>query len=524
MGVGMASLRFESTNGRNGYRLQFRIDGRGRSMWLGDFDESEGKEWKRHIEHLIVCKAKARLPHESTIDWLESRDDDEHAKVSNAGLTEARKKQCNRRMTLGQWLDEYIGERADVKASTLETYEKAKDCLIAYFGSKKQLRDIEPADAKRWRIWLATKGNRRDKERKTMADATVRRRTGKAKQFFKEAMERGLIKSNPFSDLVSTSVANKKRQFFVPADWITRCIKHAPDRNWKTILALARFAGLRCPSEVLGLRWVDVNLPEGRMTIHATKTEHHAGGGVRSCPIFPELRPHLEAAWDEASEGAVYVVERYRGKSINLRTRFEAIIEAAGLTPWPKLYQNLRATRETELMAKFPAKDVASWLGNSVGIAMAHYAMETDEAFQNATKMESVVASVVASQGNQQPHSNHHQKPETSKNQQKTAPDGAARFADGAIKDGKWALRDGNNLEETRQKPLKDESVVASVVASRAINDRGRDELLAIWDRLGDTSREALLTVARQVERDNATLASVERIERQECRDSANVR
>ena len=36
-------------------------------------------------------------------------------------------------------------------------------------------------------------------------------------------------------------------------------------------------------------------------------------------------------------------------------------------------------------MALYPAKDVASWLGNSVPVAMAHYAMATAESFQRAT-------------------------------------------------------------------------------------------------------------------------------------------
>ncbi len=79
------------------------------------------------------------------------------------------------------------------------------------------------------------------------------------------------------------------------------------------------------------------------------------------------------------------MIDRARGSAVNLRTRFESIIKLAGLAPWPKLFQNLRASRETELMAIFPAKDVASWLGNSVPVAMAHYAMATAESFQKAT-------------------------------------------------------------------------------------------------------------------------------------------
>ena len=35
-------------------------------------------------------------------------------------------------------------------------------------------------------------------------------------------------------------------------------------------------------------------------------------------------------------------------------------------------------------MARFPAKDVASWLGNSVPVAMSHYAMPSAESFRAA--------------------------------------------------------------------------------------------------------------------------------------------
>ena len=136
-----------------------------------------------------------------------------------------------------------------------------------------------------------------------MAEETVRRRTGKVKQFFNEAAERNLIDFNPFGKLPSTSRGNEANQFFVPAGWIEHCMDECPDTDWRTILALARYGGLRCPSELLSLRWQDVDLPNGRMHIHASQTEHHASGGVRICPIFPELRPYLEKAWDEAKPG-----------------------------------------------------------------------------------------------------------------------------------------------------------------------------------------------------------------------------
>jgi hypothetical protein len=35
-----------------------------------------------------------------------------------------------------------------------------------------------------------------------------------------------------------------------------------------------------------------------QMSIPEPKVEHHEGRGIRSCPIFPELRPILDEAFD----------------------------------------------------------------------------------------------------------------------------------------------------------------------------------------------------------------------------------
>ncbi len=66
------------------------------------------------------------------------------------------------------------------------------------------------------------------------------------------------------------------------------------------------------------------------------------------------------------------------------RTGLLRILKRAGLTPWPKLFQNMRASRETELLDEFPIKDVCSWIGNSQAVAMKHYAMRRQDSFMRA--------------------------------------------------------------------------------------------------------------------------------------------
>ena len=101
-------------------------------------------------------------------------------------------------------------------------------------------------------------------------------------------------------------------------------------------------------------------------------------------PIFPELLPHLREAFEAAEPGTEYVVTRCRDGAVNLRTQLERIIRRAGLQPWPKLFHNMRATRETELAETFPLHVVCAWIGHSSAIAAKHYLPVTDEHFDRA--------------------------------------------------------------------------------------------------------------------------------------------
>lgn len=106
-------------------------------------------------------------------------------------------------------------------------------------------------------------------------------------------------------------------------------------------------------------------------------------------PLFPELREYLEdareLAGDLANNPLHPLITRYR-KGANLRTQLERIIKRAGLKPWPKLFQNLRSTRETELAESFPIHVVCEWIGNSQAVAKKHYLQVTDAHFEAAKK------------------------------------------------------------------------------------------------------------------------------------------
>lgn len=245
-------------------------------------------------------------------------------------------------------------------------------------------------DAEDFRVWLQTKA--RDVPEgsppKGLALNTVRRRIGRAKQFFGAALRHRLIESNPFAGEASAVGANIERQVFVPAEWIERCIRVAPCEDWRIMIAFARYAGMRS-HETRMQRWEDIDIANARMIIRSQKTPP-----TRVCPIFPELMPHIRRAREMAPPGAEFVQTRY-SVSANIGTTFAKIVERAGLVPWEKLFQNLRASRETELMAVYPVKDVSAWLGNSAPIAMKHYAMTMQDSFDRAIREGASPASVV---------------------------------------------------------------------------------------------------------------------------------
>lgn len=55
------------------------------------------------------------------------------------------------------------------------------------------------------------------------------------------------------------------------------------------------------------------------------------------------------------------------------------------MKPWPKLWHNLRSSRQTELEAVHPTHVVCAWLGNSPAVARAHYLQVRESDFEMAT-------------------------------------------------------------------------------------------------------------------------------------------
>ena len=327
---------------------------------------------------MVAAKLTGHAVEADTARWLAELQPATANKLAAVGLIPKRERTAS--AALGPFCESYIAGRANLKPNTKRNYEATKRLLVEHFGAGRPLSSITPGDADDWRETLL----------KRLSAATVSREVKRARQFFRAAVRRRLIAENPFVDLSAPAQVNSSREHFIGPEDTLKLLAACPDSQWRLIVALSRFGGLRCPSEHLALTWADVDWQRGRLTVHSSKTAHHAGRESRVVPMFPELRRYVEQAWDEAEPGATYLITRYRDANCNLRSQFLRIIKRAGLAPWPRVFHNLRATRQTELTSRFPLHVVCAWLGNSAPIADRHYLQVTDDHFDDGARQHTV--------------------------------------------------------------------------------------------------------------------------------------
>ena len=172
---------------------------------------------------------------------------------------------------------------------------------------------------------------------------------------------------------------------FVDHGTIQKVLDACSNSRWRAIVVLCRYAGLRCPSEVFALLWTDVDFDGGRMKVRSPKGENF-GKGIREVPLFPEVRSALSELYLEPDGGEHVISTNDRSSQKNLRTVFEKILKRAGVDAWPRLMQNLRSSRETELAQQFPIQTVTAWLGNTPKVALENYLQVRDEDFTRATQ------------------------------------------------------------------------------------------------------------------------------------------
>ena len=362
------------------YRIQF-FDGNGNrpSIRLGKVPKKTAETFLSRVEEMIHCRLAGQSPSSETSSWLGGLPNDTLAKLSQAGF------EVQERHTTGELWAAFLKQKNDVKDSTLKCYDCAEQRFFAFFNRKTDLRKLTPTQFEEWKTFLRTK-YRSSPTDKPLAEATVAGTLTKAKAVFNWSVSVGWIDESPLDGVGRGSFVNREKDRFVTPEEYRRLLDVCPCQEWRVIIALARIGGLRCPSELLRLRWADVNWEQSRFYVTSSKTERHKGKEGRLVPLFSELRIELERLFKTASTaGKEFVINRYRDpERTNLGTQFARIVEVARVQPILRPFDNMRASRSTEVYAEFGAFLESQWIGHSSKIAKDHYLQVREEDFERA--------------------------------------------------------------------------------------------------------------------------------------------
>ena len=381
----MASI----TTRKNGSRFITFHNARGEPQYitLGKVPKRYAEAVKVRVEDLASAKLHGHAPADDTLRWLRDLDDHVYGKLAAVGLVAPRQA-----LTLGAWVMQYLDERkGELKAESHrklgQTLDKLvgrpktadRDAVKGYFDPDVPLRQLTPQDAAEWRQWLRSQG---------LSEAAIKTHIGNAKTIMREAVRRKLIEDDPFQHLKSGPTPSRYTRYVTP-DEIARIIDACPNAEWKLLFGLARYAGLRIPSESHLLTWADVDWERGRLTVRSPKTERYAGHEQRLVPVTPNLMKLLLDRFTECGEDDQHLVT-IRGQGRIMRT-VRAVCARAGVELWARLWQTLRQSCEKEWAMTFPQYAVSKWIGHSITVSGRHYANDVpDELFRRAAGVPAV--------------------------------------------------------------------------------------------------------------------------------------
>jgi hypothetical protein len=230
-------------------------DGSRKTVRLGKCSERDAEQVCRHVEALTAATIHGQPVPRETAVWVGGIGDKLHDRLTRAGLVQGR---SAGKTPLATFLADLFATFAGkLKPNTMRNYEQARDCLLKHFAGR-TVQSITAKDADGYAAWL------RDGRERKLSGATAAKWLIVARQFLKRAVKWGLIQTNPFADVRAGTQANKDREHFVSREDVAKLLKAAPDAEWRAMIVLSRFGGLRCPSEVLALRWSQVDFGNGR--------------------------------------------------------------------------------------------------------------------------------------------------------------------------------------------------------------------------------------------------------------------
>lgn len=338
------------------------------------YTEQTAKELLQIVETLIYNSENGiEIPNRKTKNWIEMAPPAIQGKLEKVGLILVTAPPEIH--TAGELWQKVLNIKEEVEKfaeSTVSIYRQASTRFFSYFDKETDLTDFTKEKMELWRHALL----------KCYAEPTVTCTMKRAKTVFNWAVKLDWLAESPLKGVRAGTFVNRSRDYRVTVEEYRKLLAACPCLDWKAIIALTRIGGLRAPSEVLRLRWEDVQWSKKCFRVTSLKTARY-GKAERYVPLFPELRTVLEELFAE-SGGKEFVINLYRDPKTNLGTQFGRIAKKAGLDKIPRPFDNMRATRASEVSRRYGPAIESRWLGHSTETALKHYDQEFAEDFDAA--------------------------------------------------------------------------------------------------------------------------------------------
>ena len=347
------------------WQVNFSENGKQRTLYLGrDFTSGSADRVARIVSDILSCRNRGdSVPLEilRRVEKLPERIQRSFEKHGLIGGVSVWK--------LSDLLEKFYETKIHLRQTTQDTYRNYGNHLIAFFGADCRLDTIGKLDCERFR----------DQYFGYQAACTVSRGLSRCQSIFRYAVDAGWLRSNPFEKTVKRVSVNLQRQFYVDRETIYKVMSCCRDDYDRLVLALARFGGLRIPSEIRHLRYCD--FVDNVIRIH-----HDTKTGAREVPLFGEIREifdrivvnlgkksvSADSSGDSAALGD-FVFASLGNKDV-LRDRVLSAINASGVDRWEKLFVNLRSSCITDMVERgYSEKILDAMFGNSSEIRRRHY-------------------------------------------------------------------------------------------------------------------------------------------------------
>jgi integrase len=242
-------------------------------------------------------------------------------------------------------------KKRELRPGTVQAYEWQLTYLLLPFFAKHRLSEITVQEVDRYKAQMIRRRERGER----LSNETINKTLVRLGQILEVAVEYELLNRNPATGKRRKLIVSRPHRSYLDAGYQIEALldgagkldaeKRSHDLGVKRlVLSTLLLSGLRI-GELVSLRWRDVDLSTGRITVTDAKTD----AGVRTIELLPALREDL-AAWKARTpfEGSAELVfPTNKGKKIsasNVRKRLldkaveraNAELERDGMTPLPE--------------------------------------------------------------------------------------------------------------------------------------------------------------------------------------------